>query len=189
GIAAVHAGFAAAIALAQLLDAVGPLAEPELALRCTAGENDMCKLLDFATNRCICRLPHPAGAVSGSASDGDQDVLLCPVILLEDLAKRLEADLHLRRAKLERRPVIDERWVGLPAKPHQFFARAVKPLLVSVEVEPLEDALNLGNVIWILGADEQVDIHESGLGGDVQAQLDVGKEQLNVGEPASGLMS
>ena len=47
GVAAVEAGLAAVISRAQVLDRHAALADPEFALRRTARENDVGKLLDL----------------------------------------------------------------------------------------------------------------------------------------------
>ena len=182
GVAAVEAGLAAVISCAQLLDRHAPLAEPELPLRGAAREDDVRELFDLLADRRVGGLPHARRAVSGAASDGDQDVLLRPFALLDDLAQLVEVDLELRRAVPERRAVVGDRWIGALAELDQFLARAVEAVVERVKLQALEDALHLGRVIGIFGADQQVEVHEARLRRHVEAQLDVREEQLHAGQ-------
>jgi len=52
-----------------------------------------------------------------------------------------------------------------------------------MKLQPRENAPGLGEVVGILRADQEVDVHEAGLRGDVEAQLDIGKEQRDIGQP------
>jgi hypothetical protein len=69
-----------------------------------------------------------------------------------------------------------------------FVARAVKTVVVGVELQACENAPRLSDVVRIFWADQEVNVYEAGLGRDVEAQLDVRKEQYHVGEPARGFV-
>ncbi|MEI5725799.1 hypothetical protein V7S54_31630 [Ensifer sp. CCNWLY38] len=57
-----------------------------------------------------------------------------------------------------------------------------------LELKPLKDAVQLGGVVRVLRADEEVDVDEAGLGGDVETQFDVREDELHIGQSAGQLV-
>jgi hypothetical protein len=85
GVAPMHARFQAAISPFQFVRWCAPSTKPEIALRRTAGKNDMCKLLYFLTERRVGRIANTRSPIGFASSDGDQDILPGPSTLRVDL--------------------------------------------------------------------------------------------------------
>lgn len=167
----------AVISRAEFLDGHPPLADPEFPLRRATRKDDVGELFDLLADRGVGGLPDARRAIAGAASDGDQNVFLRPVAFVDDFAQLVEVDLELRRTKAQCRALIGDCQVGALIQLDQLLARAVKAVVERMKLKALEDALHLGQVIGIFGADQKMDVHEARLRRHIEAQLDVRKEQ------------
>ena len=107
----------------------------------------MGELLDLLADGGVGGLTNARCAVSRAAGDGDQDVLLRPFALVDDLTQLVEVDLELRRTVPERRSVIGDCRVGTLSELDQFLSRAVEAVVESVKLQAFKDALYLGQVL------------------------------------------
>src|SRR3954451_20575911 len=131
GVAPVQAWLAAVVSRPNVFDGHALLSQPEFTLRLVTREDDVCKLFDLLANRGVGGLTHARCAVSRTAGDGDQDVLLRPFALIDDLTQLVEVDLELRCAVPERGAIICDGRVGTFSEFDQFFSRAVEAVVES----------------------------------------------------------
>jgi len=174
------ARLAAAIPLAQLLDAGFAVTQPEVPLPQAAGEDGVGGLLDLFAQRGI-RGFFDAGCSIGISRDRDENVLPCPfhAMCIDEIVER---DLELGAAMPKRIVVVGLGRIGAAAEADEIGGRAGEFVVERAKDELGEEPVELGDVVRIVGACQEMDIdeiafHRSG----VQAQLDVREQEIAVG--------
>jgi hypothetical protein len=188
-VASVKAGLQPSVPCTDFIGAEIPLAEPELALRWTAGEDHIGEAFNFAPDRLIRGLPHARRAVGRTARHRDQDVLLRPSALGKQLAQFLEIDLELAGPVIQRGPVVGDARIGLLAQPDEVRSGAIEAVSHDVELQARQQSSQLFNMLGIFRTDEQVKIDEAGFGSsDLEPQLYIRKNQLRGQQSPGSLM-
>ena len=176
----VHTRLQPAVARPNLLRVEFHLAEPELSLRRTAGEDDVGETLDFPAKGLVRRTPHTRCSVVGAACHCDAHVRLRPRACVELLPQLSEADFELARAIFERWTVIDDLGVLPLTEADQIGAGAGIPFLVRIEMETRQEPLKEFNMVRILGTDKQMQIDEPAFGRRrIQPQFHVRKNEAH----------
>ena len=187
GIAAVETRLAAVVAQPELINGDRALAKPELTLRLTACEDDVRELFDLLSQCRVGGLTHTGCAVVGTTSYSDQDVLLRPIALAENLPQLGEINLELSSAVGKRGLIISYCGIGALAKSDQLLASTVKAVAIRIELKACEDAPDLGEMIRIFGANQKMEVHEARPRRHIEPHLDIREDKLYVGQDARRL--
>jgi hypothetical protein len=187
-VASVQAWFTSIVAAAQLSHSYRALAEPKFPLRRAACKNHMREFLNFFSQCFVGCLPNSGYAITFASSDRNQDVFLRPLAFIEYLAQFREIDFELSGPVCERRPIISNCRIRTLPKSDKVPTRAVKSVSMRVELQSAEDPLKFGDVVRIFGGHQKMKVNESGLRRHIEPDLDIGKNELNVGETPCSLL-
>jgi hypothetical protein len=135
GIAAVETGLATVIAQPEFFHSRRTLANPELALRRAAREDNVRKFLDFLSQGRVCGLAHTRCAVGLATCYSNEDILLRPIALAVDLPQLVKIDLKLRSPVRERDSIISYRWICPLTKTDQIVTSAIKAIAICMKLK------------------------------------------------------